>query len=244
MLRTAGTGPEQQREIAPHRPAGDVALLQIDDVLEVGDRRFDRPPATGPVMPGSDLEADVVARLVPRDFARQRRPRADERHLAAQHVPELRQLVEAAPAQEASDRRDARIVRRLEQLRVADRRWSRASRGARASASRTIVRSLSISNDSPPSPTRRLAEEDRPARRELHGERATAPARARAGSVPTAAPLTSSSALRDELPAEQRGAAQQRDRSLAAPDQRGVVHLAQRPASQPEHAAARGSSRR
>ena len=37
-------------------------------------------------------------------------PRADDRHVAAQHVPELRQLVEVEAAQPAADRRRARVV--------------------------------------------------------------------------------------------------------------------------------------
>ena len=47
-------------------------------------------------------------RLVLLDLVRERRPRSDERHVAAQHVPELRQLVEAGLAQDAADRRDPR----------------------------------------------------------------------------------------------------------------------------------------
>src|SRR5262245_46518790 len=37
-------------------------------------------------------------------------PRTDDRHLAAQHVQELRQLVEAGAAQEGADPRDSRVV--------------------------------------------------------------------------------------------------------------------------------------
>ena len=43
------------------------------------------------------------------------RPRADQRHLAAQDVEELRQLVDRPAAQEAADGRDARVVADLEE---------------------------------------------------------------------------------------------------------------------------------
>ncbi len=42
------------------------------------------------------------------------RTRADDAHLAAQDVDQLRQLVEAEPAQEAPDPGDARVVGELE----------------------------------------------------------------------------------------------------------------------------------
>src|SRR5690606_9923447 len=41
------------------------------------------------------------------------RPGADQAHLALQHVPQLRQLVEARPAQQAADASDARVVLEL-----------------------------------------------------------------------------------------------------------------------------------
>ena len=53
--------------------------------------------------------------LVLLELVRERRARPDERHVAAQHVPELRQLVEARLAQEASDRRDPRVAGQLEE---------------------------------------------------------------------------------------------------------------------------------
>ena len=46
------------------------------------------------------------------------RPRPDEAHVTAEHVPELRQLVEARVAQETSEARDARVVLEQEPDRV------------------------------------------------------------------------------------------------------------------------------
>ena len=70
-------------------------------------------------MPGPEVEppprpAGHVLVLVEDD-----RARADERHLALEHVEELRQLVEARAPQEGADPRDARVVRDLEHPRVA-----------------------------------------------------------------------------------------------------------------------------
>src|SRR5579883_3660273 len=48
------------------------------------------------------------------DFAGKRRPRADQRHLAAQHVEEVGQLVDAGAAQERTQRMQTRIVANLE----------------------------------------------------------------------------------------------------------------------------------
>ena len=53
----------------------------------------------------------LVAQLrrIQRDVARHLRPRADQAHVAAQHVDQLRQLVELGAAQERAGARDARI---------------------------------------------------------------------------------------------------------------------------------------
>ena len=53
--------------------------------------------------------------LEPVEVALRQRPRADERHLAAQHVEQLRQLVEREAAQRATDPRQARILAHLEE---------------------------------------------------------------------------------------------------------------------------------
>ena len=66
-----------------------------------------------PVMPGLDLVAQHVLRDAVLELLDEVGPlgtRADDRHVAAQHVPELRQLVEVAAAQPAADRRAARVV--------------------------------------------------------------------------------------------------------------------------------------
>src|SRR5580700_3578639 len=90
-----------QREIDGGRP-----VAHVPDVHR-------HPPAEGdvgaaahlpePGEPGLHVHALVIRTGVVLDFLRQRRARADKAHLAAQHVPELRQLVDARPAQERTE---------------------------------------------------------------------------------------------------------------------------------------------
>ena len=70
-----------------------------EDLHRPGQPRLDREPeqVLGPV---AAHELDLL------------RPRADEAHVALQHVQELGQLVEARPAEEATEPRHARVARR------------------------------------------------------------------------------------------------------------------------------------
>ena len=63
-----------------------------------------------PVMPGPDREPAALALGVLVDLDLDRRPRADERHLAAQDVDEVRQLVDRRAPQERADARDPRVA--------------------------------------------------------------------------------------------------------------------------------------
>ena len=53
--------------------------------------------------PGRQVEAAAAPAADALVLGDRQRPRADEAHLAAQHVPELRQLVDARVPQEAAD---------------------------------------------------------------------------------------------------------------------------------------------
>jgi len=57
-----------------------------------------------------DLVSSRLLRRVAVEIAHQQRPGANEAHVAAEHIPELRQLVEAQPPHEASDARQALFV--------------------------------------------------------------------------------------------------------------------------------------
>ena len=97
------------------------------------------------------------------------RARADEAHLAAQHVRQLRKLVERGAAQEPPDARDARVVGDLEQAVGLVAR--RAAPPCGASAPSTIVRNLRISKRCPPRPTRCWRKNTGPRRVEPDRER-------------------------------------------------------------------------
>ena len=94
------------------RPVLDVVEVVLDALLE---RRVAAPAVD--LRPAGDAGLHLVAQHVLRDPVlelldeeRPLGPRADDRHVAPQHVPELRQLVEVEPAQPAADRRAARVV--------------------------------------------------------------------------------------------------------------------------------------
>ena len=111
-----------------------------------------------------------MVRLEVLGLVRDARPRADERHVAAQDVDQLRQLVEARLAQPAAERVTASAAVELVEAVRRSASPSRSSslgctRGARASSVSTfIVRNLSAVNSRMSMPEPRLAEEDRAGR--------------------------------------------------------------------------------
>ena len=66
------------------------------------------------MIPGLTCEPELVLRRVALDEVELLRPRADDRHVAAQDVDQLRQLVDARPAQHPADARHARVGLELE----------------------------------------------------------------------------------------------------------------------------------
>src|SRR5690348_3324489 len=96
--------------------------LQVEDrraMLDVPDVELDpvRPGEGGSAVdlrPARDARPHVEAAPLPLvvllDLVAERRPRADHAHLAADDVPELRQLVERELAQEAAGARDPRVA--------------------------------------------------------------------------------------------------------------------------------------
>src|SRR5437588_6332218 len=60
--------------------------------------------------PGLHVEPVPLAVVVLLDLVAERRPRADHAHLAADDVPELRQLVEGQSAEQLADARDPRVA--------------------------------------------------------------------------------------------------------------------------------------
>src|SRR5262249_34175761 len=107
-------GAQQDRRVERERPVADV----VEVVLEVLVHRQVLAPEDLPESgdPWLHREAPPLPLVVAGDDERHLRSRADERHLAAQHVPQLRQLVEAGRAQPAPGGGDARVATR-------GRRW-------------------------------------------------------------------------------------------------------------------------
>ena len=60
--------------------------------------------------PGQHLEPAPLPVGVPLDLVAERRPRPDQAHVAADDVPELRQLVERGAAEEAAGARDPAVA--------------------------------------------------------------------------------------------------------------------------------------
>ena len=63
-----------------------------------------------PGQPGADREPLALAVRVGVDLGLQRRARPDQRHLAAQHVDQVRQLVDRRAPQERADAGDPRVA--------------------------------------------------------------------------------------------------------------------------------------
>src|SRR6266550_8490789 len=103
-----GHGAQQDREVEQQRRRTHIRQIEAvhlheaqaaaaTDLPQARDPRLHEKPAVDPV-------------AVLRDGVRNVRAGTDEAHLAAEHVPELRQLVEARLAKESADPRDPGIV--------------------------------------------------------------------------------------------------------------------------------------
>src|SRR4051812_5924854 len=100
-------------EVEPQRPVRDVRQVELHPSIEARDvvSSADLPETGDPRDHGQSLR---LPSRVCSDFARRRRPGTDEAHVTHQDVPQLRELVEAVLAQEATERRRPRIARDLE----------------------------------------------------------------------------------------------------------------------------------
>src|SRR3954470_23767080 len=90
--------PEEDQEVGLPVVVAHVPEVELDP-LSPGERGapVDLRPARDPRL---DVEAVELAFVVLVDLVAERGPRPNDRHVAAHDVPELRQLVEAEPAQD------------------------------------------------------------------------------------------------------------------------------------------------
>ena len=100
--------PQQNRKIDLRRAVLDVPDVELDPIgpWERGAPLHLRPAGE----PGSDLEPAALVSVVLLDLVAKRRARPDDAHVAAQDVPELRQLVDRRTPENAADARDARVA--------------------------------------------------------------------------------------------------------------------------------------
>ena len=182
VIRGHGTGRTASRSAPPSRtppPAVHCAPLPVSTAGTVRRRILrSRRTATGlrrtrsraaasletergpaPHLPqAGDARAERRCRLRPTPgmlgvLVERQRARADEAHVAAQDVPQLRQLVEAAAAAGGA-RAGSRAGRRVEEQPLGSR-LAPTSCGRSSPRPSTIVRNLRSANCGPPRPTRR-----------------------------------------------------------------------------------------
>src|SRR5262249_9509650 len=105
-------GPKDQVEIADQAPVIDVLKVHVHPLFERDLIAAARLPNASQA--GSNGQAPPLPGLVLHDLAGYRWPGSHDAHFAAQHVDELRQLVDRVPSHPAADRGDPRITLDLE----------------------------------------------------------------------------------------------------------------------------------
>src|SRR5207302_757653 len=111
-------GAEQNAQVQPDGPLLDVLPVEANNLFEIDDG------APSAYLPESRetrfcAEPPIVMNLVILHVGLEERAWSHERHLAPEHVEELRQLVETPAPQHPSGSRYARIVRNLEESCIA-----------------------------------------------------------------------------------------------------------------------------
>src|SRR5580700_10921401 len=96
---------EENFDVGPERARSGVMKVETHHLVEGRAAAARDLPETGDSRLGLQNLA-TMPRLVLLDFVLERRPRADKRHVASQHVPELWQLVKAGLPKNPPDWRD------------------------------------------------------------------------------------------------------------------------------------------
>ena len=139
----------QQPHVESQRPAAHVGDVHVERLAEAGTRAGGYLPQPGQSLWHQEPLELVLLEVL--ELVGDARPRPHQRHLAAQHVDQLRQLVQRGLAQPVADRRD--VVERSSLYSplpptAASSSWSRrCRRGGRCRRCSTrIVRNLSTVN--------------------------------------------------------------------------------------------------
>src|SRR5208283_216563 len=108
-----------RREQHVNRACEDAQVQKQTPVLDVGEIKVHveferRTPARGNLPKTGDagfyVKAPVVLKFVLADLGDGMRPRPNQAHLPAQHIPELREFVEAVAAEDVADASDSGVV--------------------------------------------------------------------------------------------------------------------------------------
>src|SRR3954471_5439082 len=99
---------DDDQNVADHRPVVDIRKVQADSLFPRQIRPSAHLPETRDT--GLDEQPPLHIVVVCLDLTPQRRSGSGAAHLPPEHVDELRQLVDAEPAQDPTDRRDPRVV--------------------------------------------------------------------------------------------------------------------------------------
>src|SRR5262249_21718856 len=105
-----------QLEILPKRTRADILEVHADPVREgYGTAAADLPEAS---QTGRYIQAPPQPALTGLGLRARQRPRADQRHISTNNIPELRQLIQAGFAQNTTQGSHARILFDLERRPV------------------------------------------------------------------------------------------------------------------------------
>src|SRR5690349_15718974 len=103
---------QKDLRVKPKRPAVNVREVELHPAIEVELAAALERPKAGQAR--THAQAAPLPGLVLFHLFRNRGPWTHERHVSAQDIPDLRQLIEAGAAQPAADGRDPRIGGDLE----------------------------------------------------------------------------------------------------------------------------------
>src|SRR5689334_2408909 len=107
---------KHQADVGPQGPVGDVEVVEPDHLLERQARSTEHLPEAGQARDEVDPAPTPAVQLAVLRVDQRSWPH--EAHLPLEHVPELRQLIEAPMAKESADPRHPRVMVQQEPSRI------------------------------------------------------------------------------------------------------------------------------